>query len=187
MGAILVDTATELNKPLLQPQKQYAKEGLSGWLTRLCDLANSVKNIMPQLMLKESLIQQEVPLSCPSWFEETVCYMLSRLARLFINKAIAANTALFKAVTHRQECTRPQWNPRSYPAREDVNGVPWASIPRQLPQGWLLTLIPRLLALGDHFNFNTVPKLWRLNSHPRQQQLHLDTLSSQAWFFPCPS
>lgn len=107
MGAILMDTATELNKPLLQPQKQYAKEGLSGWLTRLCDLANSVKNIMPQLMLKESLIQQEVPLSCPSWFEETVCYMLSRLARLFINKAIAANTAFIVQGCHPQTRMHP--------------------------------------------------------------------------------
>lgn len=76
MGAILMDTATELNKPLLQPKKQYAKESLSGWLTRLCDLANSVKNIMPQLRLKKSLIQQEVPLSCPSWFEETVLHVI---------------------------------------------------------------------------------------------------------------
>lgn len=110
--------------------------------------------------------------------------MLSRLARLFINRVIAAKTAWLKTVTHRREYIRPQWNPRSSPVGEDVNGVPWASIRRQLPQGWLLTFIPRLLALGDHFNFNTVPKLWRLNSRPRQRQLHLDTLSCQAWFFP---
>lgn len=110
--------------------------------------------------------------------------MLSRLARLFINKAIAAKTAWLKTVTHRREYIRPRWNPRSSPVGEDVNGVPWASIRRQLPQGWLLTFIPRLLAVGDHFNFNTVPKLWRLNSRPRQRQLHLDTLSCQAWFFP---
>ena len=44
MGAILMDTATELNKPLIQPKKQYAKEGLSGWLTRLHDLANCQKH-----------------------------------------------------------------------------------------------------------------------------------------------